>query len=232
MGAAEAVLGRIVTWNNDAVRRHAADRFDPNPRSLDGCAWNDHLEAAQPRIRAEWDRFVGSGDGLPPIEDLIDEDQGNTGVWRAGLLVSKGRPATELAGRFPATLAALQQIPGLWSALWSVLEPGAELHPHQGPNAGMLRYHLGVDCPPGAALEVDGTEVPYRDGRGILFDDTVEHAAWNRSDRPRTTLFCELLRPVHGPSRWSNLAVQRLLALDPRYRRAPARADAWTAGGR
>jgi beta-hydroxylase len=67
---------------------------------------------------------------------------------------------------------------------------------------------------------------PYHDGVGILFDDTEDHEAWNRGPAPRVTLFCELVRPVHGPARLANAGVQRLLALDPRYRRAPRRADA------
>lgn len=225
MGRAEQVLGTVVARNNERVRRHATDRFLANPRPLADEAWNRRLEAAHPTIRREWDAFVTAGKDLPLIEDLIDEHQGNRGEWRAGLLVSRGRPATALAGEFPATVALLGEVPGLWSALWSVLEPGTELPEHQGPNAGMLRYHLGVDCGSDAALRVGDTTTPYRDGVGILFDDTAPHEAWNRGSAPRITLFCELLRPVAGPARFANLATQRILALDPRYRRAPRRAD-------
>lgn len=227
MGLAEQALGRVVTWNNDQVRRHASDRFDANPRPLAGVGWNAKLEAAFPAIRAEWDAFVAAEGRLPRIEDVIAEDQGNEGPWRAGLLISRGRPATELAALFPQTVEALASVPDLYSALWSVLEPGSRIPDHVGPNAGMLRYHLGVDCPDGAFLEVEGRTVPYRDGEGILFDDTAVHAAWNDADRSRVTLFCELVRPVDGPRRFANLGVQRLMSLDPRYRRAVARADEW-----
>lgn len=223
----ERALAGIVAKNNDLARNHAADRFERNPRPLDDLAWSHALEAAYPQIRAEWDAFVASGGIVPRIEDLIDEHQGNDGPWRAGLMVSKGLPATNLATRFPATVAATLQVPGIWSALWSVLEPGSELPEHHGPNAGMLRYHLGIDCGADAALCVDGVVTPYVDGAGILFDDTAAHAAWNRGDEPRVTLFLEVLRPINGPARWVNHAVQRGLALDPRYRKAPGRADEW-----
>ena len=39
--------------------------------------------------------------------------------------------------------------------LWSVLDPGSELPEHVGPNAGVLRYHLGVRCGQDAALAVE-----------------------------------------------------------------------------
>ena len=220
--------------NNARVRRHATDRFHANPRPMGAGSWNRHMERAHPRIRREWDAYVADGGGLPLIEELIDEHQGNTGEWRAGLLISKGRPATHLAQRFPDTVDALASVPGLWSALWSVLEPGTELPEHTGPNAGMLRYHLGIDCGSDAALRVGTITTPYQDGIGILFDDTEPHEAWNHGSSPRVTLFCEILRPIAGPARVANQVVQRVLALDPRYRGAPDRADSWarTSGGR
>ncbi len=227
MSVAERVLGAALSNNNDRVRRHAVDRFAPNPRDLTTCVWNDLLESAYPVIRAERDAFVADGALLPPIEDLILEDQGNDGVWRAGLLVSSGRPATELARQFPQTIDALRAVPGLWSGLFSVLEPGASLPEHAGPNAGVLRYHLGIDCGADAARQVGDITVPYCDGVGILFDDTEAHAAWNRGSTARVTLFLEIIRPVNGPSRWANALVQRLLGFDPRYRRAAGRADRW-----
>lgn len=223
----EAALGRAVAWNNANVRAHATDRFDANPRAVDDLAWNRSLEAAWPEIRAEWDAFAEAGGRLPRIEDLIDEHQGNEGAWRAGLLVSKGRSIGVLDDRFPATVRALAGVPGLWSALWSVLDAGAELPEHEGPNAGVLRYHLGVRCGDDAALSVGDHVEPYRDGHGILFDDTAPHAAWNHGPQARITLFLEVIRPTVGPTRWGNSTAQRLLALDDRYRGAPQRAAEW-----
>lgn len=225
--AAERLLRRTVAANNDRLRRSEVGQGLANPRALRGFAWNDRLEAGHAEVRAEWDRFTADGGRLPRIEEVIGEDQGNEGAWRAGILVSRGRPATDLAERFPTTLGLLADVPGLWSALWSVLEPGTELLEHVGPNAGVLRYHLGVRCGPASGLRVGDVTVPYRDGCGILFDDTVPHEAWNRGDEPRVTLFLEVLRPAPGLRGTANRAVQHLLALDPRYRRAPARADAW-----
>jgi len=220
----EQVLGRLVTANNRRI--HSIDAGRPNPRPLEGLEWHDRLVAAYPAIRGEWDRFESSGGRLPLIEDLIAEHQGNEGPWRAGLLVSKGRPVG-LAPQFPATVEALLRVPGLRSALWSHMEPGTELPEHVGPNAGMLRYHLGVRCPGGAALQVGEVVVPYREGQGVLFDDTAPHAAWNRGAERRVTLFCEIARPLPLVAAWMNRAVQAVISLDSRYRGAPRRAEEW-----
>lgn len=218
-------LGRLVTANNQRIA--AVDPVRDNPRDLTSSPWHHRLAARTPELRAEWDRFVGEGGRLPAIEDVLGEHQGNEGPWRMGLLVHRGH-TTELGRRrFPATLDALAAIPGLAAALWSVIEPGTELTPHRGPNAGVLRYHLGVDCPEGAALEIDGVVVPYREGEGILFDDTALHGAWNHGDRRRVTLFCEIERPLPPAARLRNRLVQRVVALDTRGRGLPDRADEW-----
>lgn len=221
----EHVVGRLVEANNRLIRRF--DRATENPRSLTDCAWHTALAGRYPAIRGEWDRFVAAGGRLPLIDDVIDEDQGTDGPWHAGLLVSRGRPVGPIARRFPDTVEALAVVPGLRSALWSVLPPGSELPEHRGPNAGVLRYHLGVRCAAGAALAVGGVEVPYRDADGILFDDTATHAAWNRGPLERVTLFCEMLRPLPAPVSSANSMLQGVLSMDRRYRGAPARAAAW-----
>ncbi|WCO65906.1 aspartyl/asparaginyl beta-hydroxylase domain-containing protein [Iamia majanohamensis] len=227
MGRTEALLGRAVAANTRRMAARASDVDAPNPRPIDDVPWAAALASRHSTVRGEWDRFVADGGRLPRIGDLIAEDQGEEGSWRAGLLVSRGRPVPPLATVFPRTTAALGDVPGLWSALWSVLGPGTVLPAHRGPNGGVLRYHLGVACGDDAALRVGERTVAYRDGTGILFDDTAEHEAWNRGDADRVTLFLEVLRPAPLRIRATNRLVQEVLALDPRYRRAPQRAEEW-----
>ena len=74
-----------------------------------------------------------------------------------------------------------------------------------------------------------GCTTPYRDRGAILFDDTARHEAWNRGPADRVTLFLEVLRPASGTTDLLNHLTQRLLALDRRYRCAPAKADEWNA---
>lgn len=226
MGArTDQAMGRLLAANNRAVRRR--DPVVANPREADAHPWHRELLDAAPAIAEEWSAFEAACGRLPRIEELLDEHQGNEGSWRAGLLILRGRPVRPLADRFPAAVEALGHVDGLLYAIWSVLEPGVELREHTGPNAGVLRYHLTVRSNPDAALSVGDRVVPYVAGEGVLFDDTAPHAAWNRGRTPRVSILCEILRPVEPPTSWGNVAVQRLLSLDRRYRAAPRRAAEW-----
>lgn len=220
-------LGSIVARNNRRIaERHP---LGANPIDLADVPWHESMVAAWPDIRAEWDAFVVADGRLPHIGAVLRESQGNDGPWRAGILTS-GRRTTELARTsFPRTLVALRSIPGLRAALWSLFEPGTELPEHCGPNHGVLRYHLCVVSHGSTALEVAGRTTPYVEGAGLLFDDTAPHRAWNRGDRARVTLFCEVDRPLPLPDRLANRGTQQLMALDPRRRRAIATADEWHA---
>lgn len=219
-----AALGRVVAANNRMV--HGADPVDENPRPLDDCTWHHALVASYGRIAEEWRHFHDAGGRLPLIEDVLGEGQGNIGPWRIGVLWSGGEALPSAQRCFPATIAAVERIPGLRAALWSVIDSGTELTEHLGPNAGVLRYHLGVDCPAGSTLRVGDREIPYENARGILFDDTEIHAAWNRSPAPRVTLFCEMDRRLGPGASAVNRTVQRAIE-GGRRRAAATRAEEW-----
>lgn len=227
MPSVGAVLARVVTSNNERIRR--LDTGHANPRPLESLEWHRRLVNHFGEIRAEWDRFVDSHSRLPLLDDLLDEPQGATEPWRAGLLVASGRAVPALAGRFARTIELVLGVPGIRSALWSVLAPGAVLHEHSGPNAGVLRYHLGVVCSGDTGLRLGDCTVPYVEGQGVLFDDTEPHGAWNGGQEDRVTLFLELLRPLPPIAAVQNRAVQALVSKDARYRGAVARAAEWDA---
>lgn len=214
----------VVNAAGDKFR--AIDHDEPNPRVTENLDWDRYLRSRWIDISAEWHTFRDSGGRLPNMEWLVGQWLGNSGTWQGGVLLSSGRQAALLSRHFPVTMEALARIPGLRSALWSVLSPGASIPEHQGPNPGVLRLHLGVDCPADAALELESRVLPYRNGETVLFDDTAPHAAWNQSDRERVTLFCELLRPLPQPWHQLNRFSQDLLSLTPRLREKQ-RPDAW-----
>src|SRR5690349_8813680 len=98
----------------------------------------------------------------------------------------------------PQTYALLQSIPSVKAAMFAELPPGAKLNPHRDPFAGSLRYHLGLATPNDdrCMIEVDGQPYSWRDGQGVIFDETFIHWAINGSESDRIILFCDVERPM------------------------------------
>jgi beta-hydroxylase len=110
----------------------------------------------------------------------------------------------------PQTYALLKAIPTVKAAMFAELPPGGKLNPHRDPFAGSLRYHLGLATPNDdrCFIDVDGERHSWRDGQGVMFDETYIHWAINGSESDRIILFCDVERPMRF--RWAQ-AVNRFL---------------------
>ena len=121
--------------------------------------------------------------------------------WSAHYLWKNGAPVPENAARSPKTMAALEQVPlpripgRSPMAIFSLLQPGTRIPPHNGFINTRLICHLPLIVPPGCGFRVGNEVRPWEEGRAWLFDDTIEHEAWNDSDRPRAILLFEVWRP-------------------------------------
>lgn len=94
----------------------------------------------------------------------------------------------------PETTKLVEAIPNMTMAGFSALEPGTHIKPHVGYTDAVLRCHLPLITPPGCALRV-GTEVRnWEEGKCLVFDDTTEHEAWNRSDQVRVVLLIDFAK--------------------------------------
>jgi beta-hydroxylase len=109
----------------------------------------------------------------------------------------------------PQTYALLKGIPSVKAAMFAELPPGGKLNPHRDPYAGSLRYHLGLATPNDdrCFIDVDGERHSWRDGQGVMFDETFIHWAINGSESDRIILFCDVERPMRyrwaqGINRW------------------------------
>lgn len=114
----------------------------------------------------------------------------------------------------PRSVAILKGIPSIKAAMFAELPPGGKLNRHRDPYAGSLRYHLGLFTPNDDAcyIEVDGERHSWRDGQGVVFDETYIHEAHNTTDHNRIILFCDVERPsrfawVSALNRWFSRVV-------------------------
>lgn len=125
---------------------------------------------------------------------LEDSSWGAAFLWRDGA-------ATDLASQAPLTMAALTHvdapvIPGRSPmALYSRLTSGTHIRPHHGLTNTRLICHLPLISPEGCALRVGHETREWQFGKMLIFDDSMEHEAWNRGSSERTVLLFEIWRP-------------------------------------
>jgi hypothetical protein len=169
--------------------------------------WTAALAAALPAIRAEAEAVMAHGAGIAPYVEA-DADRPNKGHalladarWSAFHLFRNGLPIADHAARCPATMAALDQAPlpritgTAPMALFSILAPHTHIPPHNGMLNTRLICHLPLIVPDGCRLRVGAEVRDVRAGEVLLFDDSIEHEAWNDSDAPRAILLFEVWRP-------------------------------------
>lgn len=177
------------------------------------------LEQNWTLIRGEVARLMMRGDPAAFQEANADAltialDRG----WRTASLLAYGFRSEALIAECPETWRLLQGVPGLVGAMFSVLEPGRFLPPHRGPYNGVLRLHLGLivpDVPDKVGIRVVDKITPWEEGRALIFDDTLEHEAWNDTDQSRVVLHLDFARPLRMPARWLNRLVLRSFVFRP-----------------
>jgi len=103
-----------------------------------------------------------------------------------------------LPSLFPQTTRMLQSIHGINYAAFTKLYPRSRLEPHRHRNPYILVYHLGLIIPPGETCGIrvgDQTHIWREGGEAIVFDDTLEHTAWNDSDMDRIVFYLSFAHP-------------------------------------
>jgi aspartyl/asparaginyl beta-hydroxylase (cupin superfamily) len=196
-------------------------------------AWTPRIEALWPTIRAELDQLLNERDRLPGFEQISRRQRRiATGGWKVFFFNVYGREVRASAQLCPATAAVLRTIPGLRTAMFSILKPWARIPPHSGHNRGVLRYHLGLRVPhqDRCGIRVKDSKRQWAEGKSLVFDDTFEHEVWNDSDEDRVVLFVDILRPLPWPLHLLNiLALEVIKRFAPDVDEAYAQAQAFSA---
>ncbi len=173
--------------------------------------WVADLEARTPDVRSELESLLGSdaADFAPYVPAEADRSGGTAPnahlagdtSWSAFHLLRGGEPVEGQADRCPLTLEALELVPmpriagRSPMALFSMLKPGAHIRPHHGLFNFRLICHLPLIVPSDCTLRVGNQRRDWRQGELLIFDDSMEHEAWNRSEQQRVILLFEIWRP-------------------------------------
>jgi aspartyl/asparaginyl beta-hydroxylase (cupin superfamily) len=193
--------------------------------------WVATLEANWRDIRTELDGLLTFRDDLPAFH-LINRDATDIGTerWKSFFFYGFGVRSDANCARCPRTAALLAKIPGMTTAFFSILEPGARLPRHHGPWKGVIRYHLGLMVPAHSekcGIEVGGEVAHWQEGKSMIFDDTYPHSVWNDTDETRAVLFLDIIRPCRIPGAWINWAVVKAAAMTPFVRSSIRHERAW-----
>jgi aspartyl/asparaginyl beta-hydroxylase (cupin superfamily) len=122
--------------------------------------------------------------------------------WSAWFFWKNGVQQEQNCARCPRTAAALGAVPMLDiprkgpTAMFSILEPRTRIPPHTGSSNVRTTVHLPLVVPDGCGFRVGAETRPWRVGEAWAFDDTIEHEAWNDSDRPRAILILDVWNPL------------------------------------
>jgi len=170
--------------------------------------WFDDVEAATADIRGELEAVLDQPGAFAPYVQghanrPRNDEMGmlNNPAWSAYYLWKNGEPVAENAARFPKTMRALGNAPLAHvpnrspSILFSLLKPGAHIPPHNGLVNTRLICHLPVIVPGKCRFRVGNETHDWVEGKGWAFDDSIEHEAWNGSDRTRVILLFDVWRP-------------------------------------
>ncbi|MBL8298341.1 MAG: aspartyl/asparaginyl beta-hydroxylase domain-containing protein [Rhodanobacteraceae bacterium] len=171
--------------------------------------WLEAFEAKTDAIRLELLNLLAADHGFEPflrfdstarVEDYLRGREGQL-AWTGYFFYRHGERREDNCARCPVTIAALDALPIVRirehapEVLFSLLTPGAHILPHCGVTNTRLVTHLPLIVPNDCALRVGGVEHAWQEGRCVVFDDTYEHEAWNRSDRTRVVLILDTWHP-------------------------------------
>ncbi len=199
---------------------------------LDDFPWIAGVEARADEIRAELDGLLADIDQLPNFQDIQEEQRSLTqdDRWKVFLFYAYGSRADDNCRRCPRTAEIVESIPGMTTAMFSVLRPHKHIPPHVGPWKGVLRYHLALRTPADetkAAIRVGSSTEHWHNGHSLVFDDTFEHEAWNDSDEVRVVLFVDVIRKLPWYLSALNRGFIGAIQRSPFIKKALANTEAW-----
>lgn len=205
----DAMLGRRAIYAPEPHGLHfpflPADEFLPRGHF----DWLPALEAQTATITAELLALLAQDEaGFAPYVELTPGSPANIWTpldgspsWSARYLWRYGQRQEDVCAQCPATAGILDTLPLFDlpgrspNVFFSILTPGTALPPHTGVSNVRCTLHLPLIVPEGCGFRVGGTVRPWVIGEGFVFDDTIEHEAWNRGGTFRAVLIADVWNP-------------------------------------
>ena len=194
--------------------------------------WVEHIERNWEVIREEAAALLDDHAALANFQDIskdqieiTDDDR-----WKTFFLYGYGFEAKLGVQMCPRTAALMREVPGMKTAMISILSPRKHILDHRGPYKGVLRYHLGLIVPQDAEscrIRVGEDIRHWEAGKSIVFDDTFNHEVWNDTDETRVVLFVDVMRPLPFPESAINEGIVKAIGHSPFVLDAKRNQEAW-----
>ena len=223
----ERVLAPIERWIGQRSLVGDATFFP-----LERFPWVAEVEQNWMVIRDEVLGLLEDREALPNFQEISKDQIGITDDdrWKTVFLYGYGFEARLGVELCPRTAALMREIPGMKTAMISILSPRKHILDHRGPYKGVLRYHLGLIVPkdaPSCRIRVGEDIRHWEEGKSLIFDDTFNHEVWNDTDETRVVLFVDVLRPLPEPESTINRAIVKAISYSPFVLDAKRNQQAW-----
>jgi aspartyl/asparaginyl beta-hydroxylase (cupin superfamily) len=172
--------------------------------------WLDAFESETAGMRKELLQIlVADREGLQPYIDFppdmpLDQfrELNRSRRWSAYFLQSQGTEMPSHLARCPLTARLLATAPRCFiedhapTAFFSVLDANTRIPAHIGVTNTRCTVHVPLVIPPDCGFRVGSTTREWVPGQAWVFDDTINHEAWNLSDTPRAILIFDIWNPL------------------------------------
>jgi aspartyl/asparaginyl beta-hydroxylase (cupin superfamily) len=175
--------------------------------------WFEELEAATDTIRGELEgALIAAKDDFGPYIAYpkgtpVNQwgELNHSRRWSSFFLWKDGARQDGACTLCPQTAALLERLPLAYqpgyapTAVFSALDPHTRIPPHTGSTNVRLLCHLPLILPGPARFRVGAETREWKMGEAWVFDDTIEHEAWNDADQLRVILILDIWNPLLEP---------------------------------
>jgi aspartyl/asparaginyl beta-hydroxylase (cupin superfamily) len=184
--------------------------------------WAKKISEEHLVIKQEFEALFNQMQKKLDVTDLSEEQNKvvKQDFWYFIPLFFYGYRIEKYCAQTPQTTRLLESIPYMTTAIFSTIKPGADIASHRGAYRAFLRYHLGIKVPKNfndCKIYFNNGDITYawKNGEGVVFDDTFQHYVKNNTHEYRTVLYVDFIRPMPRPIRRMTFVLFRAIQKSP-----------------
>ena len=204
----DILLGRKKRYDSQSMVFHYPNLLPIEFFEREEFPWLAEIEAGTNDIRDEFLQILQAEKGFTPYL-VYPEGQplnqfaelNNSPDWSAFHLCKNGIMQEENIKQCPKTMALIAQAPQpiqlgrTPTSMFSLLKPKTKIPAHVGVSNVRLVTHIPLIIPADCGFRVGNQTREWELGKAFIFDDTIEHEAWNNSDKLRVVLIFDIWHP-------------------------------------